>query len=141
MDLAPEPDVDLHQLAAMMARAEALAEQARALTDPSRPAIVRMWHARRAWRLLEEAQDLLDRVNVVRGHPIVRPPQKRLGMGRTGWMCAQWAVGIYNAYTAIMSIYNGHWVVAAISVLCVLVTADWILPRKPFNYRKPPTYE
>lgn len=117
----------------LMARAEAMAEEARALSDPNLHWLRRRLNTNRAYNLICEAEELSDRACILVGvRATSRLQPKRLGpFGRAGWQRFQWAVGIINAYGAIDALYNGHWVLAAISVLCVIVCALWVLPYKP----------
>lgn len=122
---------DMANIVERMARAEALIKQARALTAPDRPLIVRIWHFRRSVLLLQEADALLDEACVLSGmKPIEPPPTPWYAPRRRTLIVMQWVCGTANALSAIFALEAGSWMTFAFSALCVVVCTHWIIPRR-----------
>jgi hypothetical protein len=93
------------------------------LFDPGWPRMLyELWRVR---SMLNRAEQLLHQVNRLMGNTA---RVRWLGMGRTGWLCAQWSNGVFNAFWALYSFAQERYVVGLLSALCVLVTATWRLP-------------
>lgn len=57
--------------------------------------------------------------------------EKWLGMGRAGWVRAQWACGIFNGFGFFYALDGGRWFAAALSLAGLFATARWRLPYAP----------
>lgn len=113
----------------LLDRVEVLLAQAHAYSQPHAPRWRRVFNGYRRLMILARVEDLMSEVDALKGKP--RPAQKWLGMGRNGWRCAQFSMGVLNAWSGIDSAWEGHWFGAVVSFVCVIVTAHWRLPYKP----------
>lgn len=117
------------EITALLIQVTVLRDEINAMLARSHP--MRLLLLPRMLAKLQRAQALLDRVNLLAGcPPAARPaPERWLGVGRTGWQCAQWGAGIWNAVLFWQYLLDGQRVLAALSLLIVFVTARWRLPR------------
>lgn len=114
----------------LMDRIHVLSAQARCLTNPERPLIVRLWHSRRALLMLQEAEALLEEIARITNQPIPEKKRGRFHLGRKGWQRLQFFGGVANALTMLLHIEAGQYIPAGISAICVLICALWVIPRK-----------
>jgi hypothetical protein len=117
------------QVVELLARAEALLERAKALKSPDKHPIVRFLNTRRQAMLLQEADAVLEQVGVLLHSPVSDQPRPWWARRRT-LLVLQWVTGISNAYATINAVIEGSWVIAAMSAFCLLITTQWIIPRK-----------
>lgn len=117
------------EIAVLLAQIGTLRDECNAILD--RPFLVRLVLLSRVQAKLERAQDLLARVEVLAGlAPRPRPaPERWLGMGRSGWQCMQFAVGLWNAFW-FWHVLGSRPLMAALSLLGVAATALWRMPRR-----------
>jgi hypothetical protein len=116
----------------LLDRAAALRDQVDTLTDPSRPLLRRLLSSGQALALINQAEALLAEARARVGLPPLppEPPQRWLGMGRTGWERLQWMIGIHNSYWFWCRLNEGATALALFSLSGVFVVACWRLPRR-----------
>jgi hypothetical protein len=117
----------------LLDRAEVLLARSQAYSNPNAPRWRRVLNAYRRAMILRRAGAMMDEVSALNGRP--RPAEKWLGMGRTGWLVMQFGFGVLNAWSGIDSAMKGKWFLAAVSFVCVIVTAHWRLPYAPPRVR------
>lgn len=114
-------------------RIRQLLAEANAMTGEDKPRWRRLLYASRAKARTDEAQDLLDEITLRIGQKVEDDGRPyRLGpFTRIQWLVLQWFVGIWNAVTMVLAIADGRWISAVFSLLSMLATTLWVLPRKP----------
>jgi hypothetical protein len=117
----------------LLDRIEVLLAKAEAYDRPGTPRWRRFLWAYPRFLILNRVTNLLAEVAALDGKP--QPAEKWLGMGRSGWLRMQFFFGVLNAWAAIDSAAKAHWIGAAVSFICVIVTAHWRLPYKPPRLR------
>lgn len=114
----------------LLDRGQKAANEAKRLSDPALPTLVRLWHHRRCMLLLQEAETLLEEVSRLVGEPIPETKRPWYWPTRRVMLVLQYATGICNAYSCISFFSDGYYLAAAFSVLCLFITTQWVIPRK-----------
>jgi hypothetical protein len=121
----------------LLDQAEVLIERSRQASDPNLPRWRRVLGAYRSSLAIRRASDLMAEIDALNGNP--RPAEKWLGFGRKGWLWFQFGLGVLNAWSGIDSVMKGQWFFAAMSFVCVIVTAHWRLPYAPPKWARQTT--